>query len=256
VSYFPFSSESELLTRLELALDEIARDYSSKQTPLRVQAALSDFAQGTHNLQKMFWTPEREARFVSECLIHDALWPIVTVSGIEGTFLSGERAELLGLLKFHNYAPTPGHLYNLVRHAVNYEEKAFAKNIRAFKDVGILFKAPKGISGRAAARLVKLSRFGFILPARNIQKTLAEYERELTFVKEQLILTEFGRDLCDYVAGRRQKRELLEKLLEAKRKTADLLFDAAMLREQIPGRMEYLLELVPPEQRSRLLSIL
>ncbi|MEE9236389.1 MAG: hypothetical protein V3U52_01170 [Thermoplasmata archaeon] len=228
-----FSSVSDLLQKTDRLLGLVARNYHSTEIPEEFQATLLESLKGVSPVRRKMWTEETEVRLLAECMIRDALWQGVTAAGIEATFLSGERAELIRLLRFHNYASDPKSLYSKIKHAVNYEEKAFAKNIRALKNIGILLKQPLRKNRKG------LAKFGIKLPVRDQQARLSDYI--LTFVENQLVLTHFGKDLSDYLLERAGKRDSIIAMLNRFRPQVQAVIETARRSDWLEG-MDYVID--------------
>ncbi len=252
VTPIPFLKESELLDRVHAALELIAQSYHSTEIPEQLQRTLGGFQDGNGD-ERGPWNWDRESQLLVECIIRDALWPDLTRKGIEGTFLSGERTEVIALLKYHNFSPSPQSFYSKVKHAVNYEEKAFAKNLRALKDVGILLKLGGEGNGGTQKRDVRQAR----LPTQTKLTTFGpreENESPATFVENQLILTDFGAELSEYIVANRRRPGILMSVLSQTRSKAQELLGPYDFTANVSGK-EFILKEVPEPEASALLRM-
>ncbi len=259
----PFESESDLLTKVQLALREISVNYQSTEIPKRLQDRLAEYAVSVSSDPESKWSPHQERRFLAECVLRDALWRDATARGIGGSFLSGERTELIRLFRFHDLSSSPRPLYRRIRHAINYEEKAFAKNVRAMKDIGILLRVRRKAStpkSQRDSRALSLGDFGIELPMRDRQSTFEDFETItgsdlLTFVSDRVLLTRFGGHLSDYLNARRPGKHLIETVLLSTRETLLGLLNVENLYELVEGRMEYLLDALSENVQEEILSV-
>lgn len=198
----PYSDQDDLTRKIEDIFDKIfdRQNINSSQQILKKysvdqeEKTINNFAR-EHNITK------RNA-IIAEALLRNTLWPIVTVSGINNTFLSGERQKLIEHLTNCSPVKNPKEYYKEISYLVNYEEKAFAKNIRALRDIGIIVNNNDNRNDQSEYyNQSSLDEFELLneglpdpISDKNVQK-------KSTFTNNIVALTEFGRGLSEYISN-------------------------------------------------------
>lgn len=185
-----YSNPDKLISKIKELVGNLHERYQEKETADFKQENLWEYS-SSHDAE----TPPANV-ILAEAAIRNILWLEISKTGFDQTFLSGDRGLIIQLLLEHEPVPSPKEYYKLIRHRVYFEEKAFAKNIRALKDIGVLYKGNKEV---------------LKFPT-GIQKTFDEFDEfgsvpegepskayQTSFAEERLVLTKFGRHLARFL---------------------------------------------------------
>lgn len=251
IAYSDFES---LVEQLDSMLTRLQNEYDTKESTRGEQESLFPYANLTE--------PERRdvSVIVAETLLRNALWPVVTRKGFESSFLDGERPDLITLLLDHEPLSGPKEYYTRIQHRINFEEKAFAKNIRALKDAGILFKTEETALSKPPHIQKRLDEFKQFSPLSKPDDGDTSTSYQASFTTERLIFTHYGRDLAMFLQEcSEDQRELsiadLERFIERHSKSVREEIDLDYLQEKIERNMGYLFDDLDGQQRENILEL-
>ena len=235
----PYSDFEDLIEEVGLSLENLIGDFSSSSSNGPDQGYLSEYFESYESMSGVQASRET-VMFISECLVRNFLWPHVTVDGIKNTYISGERANILRHYPLSEEPfRKPIDLFTKIQHLINYGEKAFAKNIRALKDIGIFLKERESETGDDISLQRSLDQFG---DSQSFPSTSGEpgLSHAKTMVNDDLILTDFGRDLQEYL--KKNDRGGLESYLKRHTPKVGEYISESQIAPDIPGNPRYLVD--------------
>jgi hypothetical protein len=241
----PYADFPNLLDEIDSSLGELVDDLSSSTSSGPDQGYLSEYFE-SHESMSGIRAGQETVMFISECLVRNYIWPYVTVEGIKNTYISGERANILRHYPMSEEPfSKPIDLFTKIQHLVNYGEKAFAKNIRALKDVGIFLKERENEAGSDISYQRSLDQFGNnqSFPPASGEPGLSHSK---TMVNDDLLLTTFGRDLQEYL--KKNDKDSLEKYLKKHTSKVGEYISEKEMAADIPGNPHYLVDNLSEEQ--------